>query len=133
VIRSFGSGEILALGTHAGLAYEQEPYPAFEEFVRGLVRRAGVQPSWLSSISDGDALQWRFGRSGDVPLLFVTNAGPAATVSMTACAGTLGGRRRAFDLESGAEVPRLTTVDGGERTALTLTLGRDAWQVLRFE
>lgn len=133
VIRRFGSGEVLALGTHAGLAYEQDPYPAFEGFVRGLVRRAGVQPSWFSSISDGDTLQWRFGHSGDVPLLFVTNAGPAATVCMTARAGTLSERRRAFDLESGAEVPRRVTADRGEPTSLTLTLGRDAWQVLRFE
>jgi beta-galactosidase len=130
VARSFGSGEVLALGTHAGLAYEQAAYPEFEKFVGALVQRAGIQPSWHSPISDGDQLQWLFGRSGEVPLLFVTNAGPSATVYMTACTGALNRAQRAFDLESGQKVG--ASDDGGQVT-LTLNLARDAWQVLRFE
>ncbi len=130
VLRRVGAGEVLAIGTHAGLAYERDHYPEFEEFVSALVGRAGVRPSWSASIQDGDVLQWRFGRSDDVALLFVTNAGPAATVTLTAESSLLDGRHRAVDLETGAAI---ATASGDGRMALTLTLAAEAWQVVRFE
>lgn len=127
VSRRVGRGRVVAIGTHAGLAYERERYTDFERFLSGVLRDAGVTSSWRCSVPDGDVVQWRFGHSGPTPLLFVTNAGPAATVTFTT--GTAGPFDAAEDL-AGGETLRFGE-SGGRRT-LTIALDEDDWRVFRL-
>lgn len=125
--RRFGAGQVIALGTHAGLAYERERYPDFERFVETIAGRAGALNRIRCSVPDGDVVQWRYGRSGDVPMLFVTNAGPATTVTFTAPAGTYGGGELLRDLATGQVVK---AERAAEESVLTLSLEQDGYRVL---
>lgn len=127
VRRRFGAGQVIALGTHAGRAYERERYADFERFVHAVAGEAGALNRIQCSVPDGDVVQWRFGHSGDVPMLFVTNAGPATTATFTAPAGTFGAGDHLADLATGGRVDLVNT---GEEVELTLSLDTDAYHVL---
>lgn len=81
VAQTVGQGEVLVLGTHAGLAYSRERYTDFETFLRLVLQRAGATPDVTCSVSDGDVVQFRYGAAGDQKLLFITNEGDAAEVT----------------------------------------------------
>ena len=128
IVRSgVGAGQVIALGTHAGMAYERERYTDFERFLHAIAESAGARTTIRCSVPDGDRLQWRFGHSGEIPMLFVTNAGPATTVTFTAPAGTFDGAGALRDLATGE---RVGLTDTGGQTELTLSLGENGYSML---
>ena len=70
-----GRGNVIAIGTFAGLAYSRERNRELERFVRRLVAESGTVPQLSSSEMDGEQLQWRLGRARQDRLLFVTSSG----------------------------------------------------------
>jgi beta-galactosidase len=113
LLAGIGSGRVLALGTHAGLAYRTARSTGFETFIRGLLQLGDAGSDLSCSEPDGESLQWRFGHSGDTALLFVTNDGEARDVVFR---GGLPASAPVADLLGAATEPRLE--DGELRVAL---------------
>ncbi len=67
-----GEGKVVSVGTFLGLAYSRERNPDFERFVGGVVDASGARPNLVSSVPDGEHLQWRLGTAGAQRALFVT-------------------------------------------------------------
>jgi beta-galactosidase len=97
-LHGLGRGTVVAVPSHPGLAYFDERHESFERFVHALARSAGALPGISCSTGDGEVVQWRFGRSGDAWLLFVTNEGDATHATFDFASGTLAGCRAARDL-----------------------------------
>lgn len=125
--RRRGEGAVVAVGTHAALAYMREQYADYERFVRALLTQAGALPELTCSSGDGELVQWRTGRAGDRRLVFVMNAGPAVEATLSAPAELLGDATSATDLVGGADV-ELTVADG--RATLRLSLAEQGSHVL---
>jgi beta-galactosidase len=75
IARQLGSGSLIVLGTHAGLAYSRERSADFETYVRNVLTAGGVAPELTCSIANGEVVQFRHGCAGSKLLLFVTNEG----------------------------------------------------------
>lgn len=84
-----GSGRVVVVGTHAGLANFRERHGGFETFLREVIRRAGAEPELSCADQDGD-LQWRYGQAFDKKLLFVTNEGGDREVVFRSVPGVFG-------------------------------------------
>jgi beta-galactosidase len=125
--RRVGAGEVVAIGTHAGLAYGRARASGFEQLLQLLAARAGALPPLRCDVGDGDRVQWRTGDAGEARLLFVTNEGPAATVAFH---GRLGARGAPIDLVGGAAV-RLSG-DGSHQT-LEIALAAGGAHVVRLD
>ena len=96
---ALGNGRIVAVDSFIGVQYWAERYADFEAFLRGVAVVAGASPVVRTSVQDGELLQWRFGHSGETPLLFVMNGGGDTdlTVEFAGAAGFAS----ATDLTSG--------------------------------
>jgi beta-galactosidase len=127
--RQHGQGILVAVGTHAGLAYRHEPYQDFERFIRVLLEKGGGLPELECSIRDGELVQWRTGRSGKRRLIFISNAGPAVQATLTGPAGFFNGATSAADLISGHQSQIVTD---GTTATLHLTLNENSSSVVAF-
>ena len=125
VRRAAGSGTVVAVGLHAGLAGNGERSAGLESLLRTLVD-AGAPATLRCDPDDGEVVQWRTGRSGERRLLFVTNDGEATTASFTGTADLFAGDL-AEDLLTGATV-KVTRQEG--RASLTLSLAAGGSHVL---
>ncbi len=119
-----GEGHVVAIDSFVGVGYWSERYPDFEAFMRGVAAQAGVRPAIALSIEDGELLQWRFGHSGDTPLLFVVNGSDEKMVELRFDEAPA--RSAVTDLATG-ETHRV------EKDLLRLNVERGSYHVLRFE
>lgn len=110
--RRVGAGEVVSIGTHAGMAYRRERSRDFERFLGALLRRGDALPALRCDVADGELLQWRAGWSDGARMLFVTNGGPAVDATFSGPAGALGEAARAVDLRSGREAAVQRTAQG---------------------
>lgn len=80
--RPRGRGRTIALGTFPGLASRRKASRDFDAFVLDVVGSCGAAPPMrCTSHDDGRLVQWRTGRSGELRLLFVSNAGEEALMT----------------------------------------------------
>jgi len=80
--RPLGSGRVIAVDSFVGVRYWEQRYRDFEDFVRGVATIAEALPGLSVSIPDGDVVQWRFGMSGETPVMFIMNGGEAAELEV---------------------------------------------------
>jgi beta-galactosidase len=81
--RSYGRGRVIAIGTFPSIAYFRERSQGFEHLLGDLATATGAVPGLRCSVTDGEVVQWRTGRAGDLRALFVLNAGEPATVAFS--------------------------------------------------
>jgi beta-galactosidase len=103
VRREVGAGQVIAVGTFAGLAAADSPSPALERFVAQVVAAGGGAPDLACGDGDGDSVQWRLGRANGHRVLIVTNGGPARTLRFSGAA--LDGAGELEELTAGTSVP----------------------------
>jgi len=128
VRRRLGAGTVVAVGTYAGTPYYKQRYADFERFVEAVVHGAGATPAIRCDASDGEVVQWRFGRSGETPLLFVINEGEAVDARFTLAAGLVPAGA-CEDLASGRT---LDVVAENGVSSLTVPLDAGGYHVVRF-
>jgi beta-galactosidase len=128
-VKAVGNGRVVAVGTHAALAYRRERYDDFERFVRALATEASAAPDVTCSVRDGELVQWRTGLSGNRRLLFVSNGGPATDVTFRSRT-LFGSSQSAVELRSGDTPAFAADAAGG--ASLTLRLTPNDAQVLAF-
>jgi beta-galactosidase len=121
-----GSGHVVAVDSFVGVRYWEERYPDFEAFVRGVATLAHALPGLRFSLSEGEAVQWRFGMSGDTPMLFVLNGGGTADLEVVFDGGPVKGRTLATDITTGER----HSVEGN---TLTLRLAEGGYHAFRFD
>ena len=124
-----GGGRVVAAGSFIGLAYWEEAYPGFEFFLSRLAEVAGAMPALRCSVTDGDILQWRFGESGGVPMLFVIGQ-PGLAAELALSPTLLGRADTAVDLATGE---RTRLVPGDDSSQLSFDGGPAGYRVFRFE
>lgn len=88
--RAVGAGTVVAVGAQAGTSAHGERSAAFERLL-GAVVDASAPAVLRCDVADGEAVQWRTGRSGRHRLLFVTNHGEAVGASFTGAARLFAG------------------------------------------
>ncbi|SDY47610.1 beta-galactosidase [Herbiconiux ginsengi] len=72
--RSMGAGAVVSVGSFLGLAHSRASSAEVLRFTEHLVERAGVAVSARVPGTDGTAVQWRRGTSGDWSVLFLIGA-----------------------------------------------------------
>ncbi|HTW98316.1 MAG TPA: beta-galactosidase [Acidimicrobiales bacterium] len=80
---SVGAGTVLALGTFAGLGYQEGDRRDFEPFLAAVANTADVVPLVSCGVGDGEVVHFRSGTAGDRRLLFVTNERAPRELSFT--------------------------------------------------
>jgi beta-galactosidase len=122
---TLGNGQVLAVDSFVGVRYWQERYSDFETFVHGAAAAADALPAIRCSIANGEILQWRFGRSGRVPLLFLIYGGEGADIEVHFSEPAV---------LSSASITDVTTDEclRLEGSILRLKLARESYRILRF-
>jgi beta-galactosidase len=128
-IAALGKGRVVAAGSFVGLAYWDERYVDFERFIARFAEVADAMPQLCCSVRDGDSVQWRFGLSGGVPMLFVI-AEVAGEIVIDFSDATVAGLACAVDLASGETLALAHTGDGAR---LTFIVDAPGYRVFRFE
>ena len=123
VRRAVGDGQVIAVGTFAGLDAAHGRSEPFERFVAHVVAAGGGAPDLACSRPDGEVVQWRLGRAGDERVLIVTNAGVAQTLRFSGPA--LSGAREVSELATGAAI-------AVEAAAVAVDVPADGYAVLRW-
>jgi beta-galactosidase len=121
--RALGRGRVIAVDSFVGVRYWEDRYPDFEAFVHGVATIADALAGIRFSLADGDTVQWRFGASGDTPVLFVINEGEEADLEVH------------FDDAPGYTSATDITTDEChpiEEGTLRLRLSNGGYHVLRF-
>ena len=128
-IAPLGRGRVVAAGSFVGLAYWDDRYSGFEDFVARLVEVAGAGAGVTCDLRDGDAIQWRFGFSAGVPMLFVIteSPGPAA---LTLSRELLPEAASAVDLATGS---RIALAPGPDGARLEFEAAAPGYHVFRFD
>ena len=129
VRRALGRGQVIAVGTFAGLAARAERSEPFERFVAQVVALGDGLPDLRCSEPDGERVQWRLGRADDERVLIVTNAGAAQTLRFDGPASMFAGASAVEELASGTTLP--IAVDG-LLAAIALDVAADGYAVLRW-
>jgi hypothetical protein len=117
---------VVAPDSFVGVRYWEERYPDFESFIHGVAEMADALPGVSFALSDGDVVQWRLGMSGDVPLLFILNGGPAADIEIRFDQVPGGDRASVSDITTG----ECHQMDGN---VLRLHLSDGGYHVLKFD
>jgi beta-galactosidase len=125
----FGSGQVIALGTLAGLGYSRVRHEGLELFARRTAALAGVAPKLTLSPADGELVQWRSGLSGSTRLLFVTADSSVENLTVSGPSELLRDRRPWSIVGGGAGLPWYTA-DGFE---FDLALSQDGIAVLAWD
>lgn len=123
---AIGTGEVYAVDSFVGVRYWEERYSDFESFMRSVASSAGAVPAVQFSASDGEKVQWRFGRSGDSLLLFAVNEGDRLDVDVDISTDVLGGKTIARDITNGVTY-------GVSDGRLELKLAAGGYHVIRFD
>ncbi|SNR57270.1 beta-galactosidase [Actinomadura mexicana] len=124
---ALGAGQVIAVGGFPGLAHRRERSAGFEEFLRTIVRSAEALPALRCSVADGSVVQWRTGDAGGRRLLFVANAGSAATLGFEG--PLLAGAAEAWDLVRDRKLPLVEDESG---VTLTVEVPADGHTIVRW-
>jgi beta-galactosidase len=125
-----GEGRVVAIGSFIAVAYWEQRYEDFERFVMALVDLSKSASTVRCSAGDGEVVQWRFGYSSRVPMLFVINDGPGIDVEFVVTDAGLAASRRAIDIASDAAIPLESRA---AEVRFRLHLPQGGYRVLRFE
>jgi beta-galactosidase len=106
-----GDGRVIAVGTFAGLAYREERYEDFEQFVIAAATGARALPSIACDLRDGEVVHWRTGNANGRRVLFVVNEGPAVTVTFRGELSVGGVRELIADEHAGSSDGETLTVE----------------------
>ena len=127
VRRALGDGQVIAVGTFAGLAVQNERSSPFERFVAQVVETGGGAPPLSCSDPDGERVQWRLGRALDQRVLIVTNAAEEQALTFAGDVSLFAGAQDAQELRAATTVP--ITVEG-RRATLVVRVPGDGYAVV---
>lgn len=127
VRRQLGDGEVIAVGTFAGLATTGQRSESLERFLAQVARAGGGVPDLTCDNGDGEVIQWRVGSAGEARMLIATNAGESQEVRFTGPAGAFGGAAAATELRTGTELPIAVE---GDRASVAIEIPAEGYALL---
>lgn len=131
VRQPLGHGAAYVAGTFLPIPYARGEQTDLPALLTQVFADAGVTTSFRVCDDAGeiDKLYWRVGRAGRENLLWISNAGPQRTVTITDRLGRFGTKTAATELVSGRPVQLART---GAGKTCTLAIAAGAYAVLRW-
>lgn len=127
-----GLGQVLALGSFLGAAYADDPYPAFEDWLKAMVGTSQANPEMTSSIHDGAKITFRHGTSkGTHVLILMNHEAHDSSVRFTVPAAWVHGVDSIRDLKQGVDLA-VNSVEAGTK-AFACRIGGEDFSILLWE
>ena len=122
VMAPYGQGRVICCGQLLGKTYYHEAYSDFERLLKAIAGSAGALPA--IRVETQLPLQWRYGTSGEMNLLFLINSSDAQTVEINLPAVLEG---KVSNLANGEDLPARPAAEGWK---LSMDVERMSYNIL---